>query len=36
MHKLKDTVEVLVRKGVADKMFKALECAWRLHWWVAV
>lgn len=32
MPKLKGIVEVLVRKGIADKMFQALECAWRLHW----
>ena len=32
LHKLKDTLEVLVRKGIADKMQRALDCTWRLHW----
>ena len=33
MHKLPEMLEVLVRTGRAEAMLRAMQCAWRFHWW---
>ena len=34
VHKLPQILDAFVNTGRVAKMQRALECAWRLHWWV--
>ena len=33
VHKLPDILDYFIKSGKVEKMQKALQCAWRLHWW---